>query len=96
MTKKKIKNKYKATLNTGADTLKGEGETIYDAIGSLPVSWITVKLKAVLTVTDGTKEVTQRFNPRQFRRIHINKILKRAWSDKLQLLMKPAKVMNGR
>lgn len=78
---------YKTTLEMGGKSYNGKGETIYDALSDIPLSWEQIKGKGVIKVSQGKQEAEKLFYLKPLKRIFANKIFRQIWAKNLQVLL---------
>lgn len=67
---------------------EGKGETIFDAIGALPVDYTKIKTKGTVTVTKGFKKAERFLYLRPLRLVFANKTRRAGLAKQLQSLLK--------
>ena len=80
--------KYNIKLEIGSDVYKASGETALDAINALDINYTQVKVKGVLTLTNGKRTSSKLFYVRPLRRIVCNKFRKVQVAKDLEYLLK--------
>lgn len=70
------KNNYLVLLEANKDTYKAEGETIFEALENIPLTWDKIKTKGVLTIKKDKAEANRLYTLVQIRRILANKLAK--------------------
>ena len=81
-------NKIKVKLSMAGIEYKGFGETITEALLSLPLSWENIKAKGVITVKDGKKSCERLFVIKQLKRMFANKLTMSMQAKRLALFLK--------
>lgn len=79
--------KYKVVLDTADTIYKGDGETVNECLEKIGLKWNNLKLKGVLKVKMGSKEIEQLFFLGQLKRIFGNKLTRAMWSKRLEMLI---------
>jgi len=80
-------NKIKVKLLMAGIEYKGTGETIAEALSSLPLSWENIKAKGVITVKDGKKSCERLFVIKQLKRMFANKLTMSMQAKRLELFL---------
>ena len=84
---KKVLPKYTAVLDMAGNKHTGEGETIFDALTNIPLDYINIKAKGVITVSNGKKSVDKLFFLRPLRILFVNKLRRHSWAKNFQVLL---------
>ena len=77
----------KVKLQMAGIEYKGTGETIAEALLSLPLSWENIKAKGVITVKDGKKSCERLFVIKQLKRMFANKLTMQMQAKRLELFL---------
>jgi hypothetical protein len=80
-------NKYKVTLEMGADLFESEGVTALDALTSLPIDYTSVKSKGTITLYHNNKKSARFLYMRPLRLVMANKLRKAGMANNLEFLL---------
>lgn len=76
------------TLDTAGLKYTGKGETIHDALKNLPLTYLDVKAKGVITVVSGDKRCERLFYLQPLKALIANKLRKIGYAKQLEALLK--------
>ena len=66
----------------------GRGETIFDALSSIPLEWFNVKTKGVIEVSDGERNAEKLFYGKQLRNLIRNHLLRSGFAHQFETLLR--------
>ena len=78
----------KLTLDCNNTQYQSSGETILTALTNLPLSYVEVKTKGTLTITDEKRTASKFYNLPQLRKLVANKMWKIIQANYLRTLLK--------
>ena len=81
----------KCTLDVAGKKFEGKGKNVDEAMASLPITWMDIKGKGVLTVSDGKITHEKIFYLNQMRRMFGNKlgkIFRTTWANRFELQLR--------
>ena len=93
------KSTYKILLVANNEKYNSEGETILEAFRSFPIHYTKIKTKGTVTVTHGKYEIERFFPGIQLRRLLVNSLLQKFWSEQIEKnfkILKEKKVFKQR
>ena len=79
---------YKAELEMAGQIHKGEGETFVEALNSIPLTYLDIKYKGVLKVSNGGRSFEKFFFLKPLRRFFANKMVRLQCANQFERLMK--------
>ena len=94
-TKKVTKSKgYKVSLEMVGKKFTKTAETIDEALANLGLKWVHIKAKGVVTISQGSKSYEHLFYLQTLKRIFANKLTRRLWAKRLEVLFKASNYNN--
>lgn len=79
---------YKVNLEANNTVYKAEGDTVFDAIGNLPINALELKTKSTVKVTDGKKKAELNLVLMQGRAMLRNHLRRQGFVYQLEALLK--------
>ena len=83
-----IFNNYRALLIMDNKNYSGEGETIHEAMLTIPLDYIQIKAKGTIKIFLGDKFVEKFFYLKPLRRLFANKLNKQLWARNFEKMLK--------
>jgi hypothetical protein len=81
----------KATLKIAGKEYNASGKTIDEALQAIPITWMDIKGKGVMTVSNGKQTIEKIFYLKQMRRMFGNKlgkIFRTTWANRFELQLR--------
>ena len=77
---------YQVKLDHDGQSYEAFGQTLYEAISNIPLDWLKIKTKGIITITKDAKTYEHFFYLKHLRRMFANKIMRHAYAKNLEYL----------